>query len=66
RAHITGASYTEALLALESYGRAERSYLETINAYDKAQLRLMILLGPAAIHGCPPAATLPNAAAIGQ
>lgn len=65
RARIAGSSYTEALLALQAYARAERSYLEVVNAYDKAQLQLMILLGPAAIHSCVPATPPPTASRPG-
>ncbi len=64
RAHIQGSSYTEALLALESYGRAERNYLEIVNAYDKAQLRLMVLLGPSAVLACTPPAPPPPPPAV--
>ena len=39
-------SYSEALLALEALGRAQANYLNAISSYDKAQLRLMVLLGP--------------------
>jgi outer membrane protein TolC len=44
-------SFSEVLLALGSFGRAEFAYLNAINTYDKAQLRLMMLLGPAACKG---------------
>jgi outer membrane protein TolC len=44
-------SFTEVLLSLASLGRAQFSYLNAINAYDKAQLRLMMLLGPGACKG---------------
>ena len=43
-------SYSEALLALEALGRAQANYLGAISSYDKAQLRLMVLLGP---DSCP-------------
>jgi outer membrane protein TolC len=39
-------SYSEALLALQALGRAQVNYLSALNSYDKAQLRLMVLLGP--------------------
>jgi outer membrane protein TolC len=38
-------SYTESLLALDSLARAQLNYVTATSAYDKAQLRLMILLG---------------------
>jgi outer membrane protein TolC len=68
KAGVQGSSYTEALLALSAYGRAERSYLEIVNAYDKAQLQLMILLGPAATRACIQSApsTLPPIVSHGQ
>jgi len=43
-------SYTEALLALQSLAKAKASYIQAISSYDKAQLRLMVLLGPDACH----------------
>jgi outer membrane protein TolC len=48
-------SYTEALLALQSLAKAKTSYIQAISAYDKAELRLMVLLGPDACH--PPTAS---------
>jgi outer membrane protein TolC len=48
-------SYTESLLALQSLAKAKTSYIQAISAYDKAQLRLMVLLGPDACH--PPTAS---------
>jgi outer membrane protein TolC len=47
-------SFTEVLLSLASLARAQFSYLNAINSYDKAQLRLMMLLGPAACQGPSP------------
>jgi outer membrane protein TolC len=44
-------SYSELLLAIEALARAQQNYLGAVNAYDKAQLRLMLLLGPAACKG---------------
>jgi len=40
--------YTEALLAIQSLARAQSNYVGAIREYDKAELQLMILLGPAA------------------
>src|SRR5262249_32642670 len=37
--------HDEVLLSLENLGVAQRSYLSAIRDYDKAQLRLLILLG---------------------
>jgi hypothetical protein len=38
----------ELLLNVRSLREAEHDYLDTLNAYDKAQLRLLLLLGPTA------------------
>jgi outer membrane protein TolC len=43
-------SYTEALLALHDLATAKSNYIQAISAYDKAQLRLMVLLGPGNCH----------------
>ena len=45
-------TFTEVLLAIGALSRAQMNYLNAVSAYDKAQLRLMVLLGPAA---CGPA-----------
>jgi outer membrane protein TolC len=36
---------SEVLLAIASLGRAQVSYLQVVRDYDKAQLRLLVLLG---------------------
>jgi outer membrane protein TolC len=41
-----GGSFTEVLLSLQTVEKAQTNYLNAIRAYDKAQIRLMILLGP--------------------
>jgi outer membrane protein TolC len=51
-------SFFEVLMAAGSVGRAKASYLAAVSEHDKAQLRLMVLLGPAAcrppaLHGGP-------------
>jgi outer membrane protein TolC len=43
-------SFSESLLAYESLARAQMNYISAISSYDKAELRLMVLLGPAACH----------------
>jgi multidrug efflux system outer membrane protein len=43
-------SFTEALLAIGAVGRAKQNFLTALNAYDKAQLRLLVLLGQASGH----------------
>jgi outer membrane protein TolC len=47
RNRIAGSSYGEVLLGLQSKDLAQLNRLNALRAYDKAQLRLMILLGPA-------------------
>jgi outer membrane protein TolC len=42
------ASYFEVLMAINALGRARFAYLTSISEYDKAQIRLMVLLGPGA------------------
>ena len=52
-----GTSYSEVLLAVGSIARAKGNYLSVISTYDKAQLRLLVLLGAAGSHPgmpCPP------------
>jgi outer membrane protein TolC len=44
--NVQGASHSEVLLAIRSVGLAQLNYLTAINAYNKAQVRLMVLLGP--------------------
>lgn len=43
-------SYSETLMAIGTVGKAQLNYLMATSAYDKAQLRLMMLLGPGAIQ----------------
>ncbi len=47
RARIQGSSYAEVLLSLQSRAMAQLNRLQDVRAYDKAQLRLLLLLGPA-------------------
>jgi outer membrane protein TolC len=50
---ISGAS-ADTALAIDSLARAQVNYINSTSAYDKAQLRLMILMGPeSAIHCLP-------------
>jgi outer membrane protein TolC len=44
-------SFGEALLALGTLARARANYVSSIRDFDKAQLRLMMLLGPGACKG---------------
>jgi outer membrane protein TolC len=46
----------ELILNIRSLREAEHAYLDTVNAYDKAQVRLLLLLGPTAP---PPAGAAP-------
>jgi len=43
--NVPGSSAREVLLSLQSLSQSEIAYLNAIRAYDKAQLRLMILVG---------------------
>jgi outer membrane protein TolC len=47
---IQGYSYSEVLLSLQSRGVAELNKLQDVRAYDKAQLRLLLLLGSGPHH----------------
>jgi outer membrane protein TolC len=60
--NIEGSTYSEVLLALQGKSMTELSRLNALRAYDKAQVRLMILLGPSAHSGPPPVRQLPPAA----
>lgn len=44
---IQGSSPSEVLLSMQSLALAQLNYLNSVREYDKDQLRLMILLGPA-------------------
>jgi outer membrane protein TolC len=44
---IKGSSPSEVLFAIQSLGGAQLGYLSAIRDYDKAELRLLLLLGPA-------------------
>src|SRR5439155_456479 len=52
--NIQGSSPSEVLLSLQSLALAQLNYLNSIREYDRDQMRLMILLGPA---NCLPPAT---------
>ena len=43
--NIAGSSASEVLLSLQQFSLARASYVNVVRAYDKAQLRLLILLG---------------------
>jgi outer membrane protein TolC len=43
--NVERSSYTEVLLSLQTLAGAQISYLETLRSYDKAQLRLLVVLG---------------------
>ncbi len=59
RLNQQSSSYSEALLALQALGHAQVNYLTALNSYDKAQLRLMVLLGADTCHA--PLAPAPSA-----
>src|SRR5439155_19910734 len=42
---VQGSSPTEVLLSLQSLGTAQLNYITALREYDKAQLRLMVLIG---------------------
>src|SRR5262249_49160935 len=48
--NVAGASVGEVLLSITSLERAHFGYLMSVSAYNKAQIRLMMLLGPACVH----------------
>jgi outer membrane protein TolC len=51
---VPGSSYGEVLLSLQSIVFAQGSYVASVRDYDKAQLRLLMLLGaPAPAGNCP-------------
>jgi outer membrane protein TolC len=43
---VEGSSASEVLLSLQTLSSAQASYLGAMREYDKAQLRLMVLIGP--------------------
>jgi outer membrane protein TolC len=47
RARIQGSSYGEVLFGLQGRALAQLNRLQDVRSYDKAQLRLLLLLGPA-------------------
>ena len=49
-----GRSYGEALLAIRAKAGAQVNYLAALSAYDKAQVRLLLLLGHGNGHQAPP------------
>jgi outer membrane protein TolC len=59
--NVTGSSITEVQQTIRLLELAELTQVSTIGAYDKAQLRLMILLGPAYCNQGVAAAGLPPA-----
>lgn len=48
---LPGAS-SDTVLAIDSLARAQVNYINSTSAYDKAQLRLMILMGPQSVIPC--------------
>ena len=57
RNQVPGSSYSEVLLSLQTLASAQGNYVNVLRDYDKAQLRLLVLLGAVnghAAHGnCP-------------
>jgi hypothetical protein len=48
--NVAGSSASEVLLSLQALSLAQASRVNVLRAYDKAQLRLLLLLGPSADH----------------
>lgn len=57
--NIGGSSYTEVLLSMQAYGLAQVNQISSIRDYDKAQLRLLFLMGGNQV-GALPATPLPE------
>jgi outer membrane protein TolC len=57
---VPNATAAEVLVAIRGLEAAHYNYLTTINAYNKAQIRLLVLLGPTAAHGDKPHFVLPH------
>jgi outer membrane protein TolC len=55
RLNVKGNSYSEVLLGLQTLSLAQVNHLQALRAYDKAQLRLLLLLGmrPGRDADCP-------------
>jgi outer membrane protein TolC len=58
KSNVPSSSASEVLLSLQALSLAQSSYVNVLRTYDKAQLRLMVLLGPsgnpaAAPGNCP-------------
>jgi outer membrane protein TolC len=51
--NVKGASYSEVMLAIQALGGAQVNYLNATRDYDKAQLRLLVLLGRTGDGSCP-------------
>ena len=47
-----GSSASEVLLSMQSVSMAQLNYVTALRSYDRAQLRLLLLLGTAPGHGC--------------
>lgn len=61
--NVPNSSPSEVLLALRGIGLAQIAYLAAVNSYDKAQVRLLVLLGsPAGAGKCPVTDLSPNGA----
>jgi outer membrane protein TolC len=50
--NVPGSSAREVLMSLQALSQAQITYLNALRNYNKAQLRLMILLGGPNGHGC--------------
>jgi outer membrane protein TolC len=58
--NVAGSSVSEVLLSLQALSLAQASYVNVLRAYDKAQLRLLLLLGPSGEHAAEGNCTRPS------
>ena len=49
--NVPGSGTTEVMQTIHALEGAHLAYLNSVSDYDKAQIRLLLLLGPAACHG---------------
>lgn len=61
KANVPGATIQEVLQAIRGLETSHQSYLSSINEHNKAQVRLMVLLGPNHVQSSLPASSLPPA-----
>jgi outer membrane protein TolC len=64
--NVAGSSASEVLLSLQALSLAQASYVSVLRAYDKAQLRLVLLLGPSGDHNSAANGNCPMPSGNGQ